>query len=97
MIDYGAIRSTVKPDAVEIDEYSVWLNSDIKEIEMQSEDKTHTEYEFNQVRYTKDEYIMKETQHSNHSLPTLSLHYAKYTKGLQRNDVNGKNLCGINP
>lgn len=57
MIDYGAIRSTVKPDAVEIDEYSVWLNSDIKEIEMQSEDKTHTEYEFNQVRYTKDEYI----------------------------------------
>ena len=57
MIDYGAERSTVKPDAVEIDEYSVWLNSDIKEIEMQSEDKTHTEYEFNQVRYTKDEYI----------------------------------------
>lgn len=57
MIDYGAVRSTVKPDAVEIDEYSVWLNSDIKEIEMQSEDKTHTEYEFNQVRYTKDEYI----------------------------------------
>lgn len=57
MIDYGAVRSTVKPDAVEIDEYSVWLNSDIKEIEMQSEDKTHTEYEFNQVRYIKDEYI----------------------------------------
>ena len=57
MIDYGAVRSTVKPDAVEIDEYSVWLNSDIKEIEMQSEDKTHTEYEFNQVRYKKDEYI----------------------------------------
>lgn len=57
MIDCGAVRSTVKPDAVEIDEYSVWLNSDIKEIEMQSEDKTHTEYEFNQVRYTKDEYI----------------------------------------
>ena len=57
MIGYGAVRSTVKPDAVEIDEYSVWLNSDIKEIEMQSEDKTHTEYEFNLVRYTKDEYI----------------------------------------
>ena len=57
MIVYGAVRSTVKPDAVDIDEYSVWLNSDIKEIEMQSEDKTHTEYEFNQVRYTKDEYI----------------------------------------
>ena len=57
MIDYGTVRSTIKPDKVEIDEYSVWVNSDIKEIEMQSEDKTHTEYEFNQVRYKKDEYI----------------------------------------
>lgn len=57
MIDYGAVRSTVKPDAVEIDEYSVWVNTNITEIVVQSEDKTHTEYEFNQVRYTKDEYI----------------------------------------
>ena len=57
MIDYGRIRSTVKPDEVEIDEYSVWVNSDIKEIEVRSEDESHTEYEFQQVRYTKDEYI----------------------------------------
>lgn len=57
MIDYGKVRSTVKPDAVEIDEYSVWVNSDIKEIDVQSEDEIHTEYEYNQVRYTKDEYI----------------------------------------
>lgn len=57
MIDYGTVRSTVKPDELEIDEYSVWVNSNIKEIEVQSEDESHTEYEFNQVRYTKDEYI----------------------------------------
>lgn len=57
MIDYGTVRSTIKPNAVEIDEYSVWVNSDIKEIEVQSENETHTEYEYNQVRYTKDEYI----------------------------------------
>lgn len=57
MIDYGVVRSTIKPDGVEIDKYSVWVNSDIKEIEVQSEDESHTEYEFNQVRYTKDEYI----------------------------------------
>lgn len=57
MIDYGVVRSTVKPDKVEIDEYSVWVSSDIKEIEVQSENETHTEYEYNQVRYTKDEYI----------------------------------------
>lgn len=57
MIDYGIVRNTVKPDKIEIDEYSVWVNSDTKEIEVQSEDESHTEYEFNQVRYTKDEYI----------------------------------------
>lgn len=57
MIDYGAVRSTVKPEKVEIDEYSVWVNSNIKEIEVQSEDGSHTEYEFNQIRYTKNEYI----------------------------------------
>lgn len=57
MIDYGVVRSTVKPNKIEIDEYSVWVNSDIKEIEVQSEDESHTEYEYNQVRYTKDEYI----------------------------------------
>lgn len=57
MIDYGKVRGTVKPDEVEIDEYSVWVNSDIKEIDVQLEDEIHTEYEYNQVRYTKDEYI----------------------------------------
>lgn len=57
MIDYGKVRSTIKPDKVEIDEYSVWVNTNIKEIVVQLEDKSHTEYEFNQARYTKDEYI----------------------------------------
>lgn len=57
MIDYGVVRSTIKPDKIEIDEYSVWINSNIKEIKVQSEDESHTEYEFNQIRYTKDEYI----------------------------------------
>lgn len=57
MINYGTVRSTLKPDKVEIDEYSVWVNSNINEVEVQSEDETHVEYEYNQVRYTKDEYI----------------------------------------
>ena len=57
MTDYGRVRSTIRPDEKVIDEYSVWVNTDIKEIEVQSEDESHTEYEYNQVRYTKDEYI----------------------------------------
>lgn len=57
MIDYKKVRSTVNPDRVEMDEHSVWINSHIKKIEVQSENESHTEYEYNQVRYTKDEYI----------------------------------------
>lgn len=57
MIDYGRISSTVRPEEKVIDEFSVWINTDIQEVEVTHEDDTHTEYEFNQVQYTKDEYI----------------------------------------
>ena len=57
MTDYGLVRSTIKPDPKTIDEYSVWVNTDIAEIQVDIEGETHTEYEFHQVRYTKDEYI----------------------------------------
>lgn len=59
MIDYGTVRSTIKPDEVEIDECSVWVNTDIGKVEVQLENGsyTDTEYEYNQVCYTKDEYI----------------------------------------
>jgi hypothetical protein len=40
-----------------VDEYSVWINTDIQEVEVNMEDDTHTEFEFNQVQYSKDEYI----------------------------------------
>lgn len=57
MIDYGLVRSTVKPQEVEMDDYSVYVNSDIQRIEVDDGTDTHFEYEFHQVRYTKDEYI----------------------------------------
>lgn len=57
MINYGKIRSTVKPEPIEIDEYSVYINTDISEISVETDGETHTEYEFNQVRYDKNEYI----------------------------------------
>lgn len=57
MIDYGKVRSTVKPDEIEIDEYSVWVNTNIVKVDVQTESEIHTEYEYNQVRYKKDEYI----------------------------------------
>ena len=57
MTDYGKIRSTVKPEPLELDEYSAYVNTDISEITVEIEGEKHTEYEYNQVRYTKDEYI----------------------------------------
>lgn len=57
MIDHGKVRSMVKPEAKVIDEYSVWINTEIQEVEVNFGDNIHTEYEFNQIRYSKNEYI----------------------------------------
>lgn len=58
-------RSTVKPESIEIDAYSVYVNKNIKEIipESTKEDQT-TIYEYDQYIYDKDEYIrtMSEAQ-----------------------------------
>lgn len=71
MINHGKVRSTIKPENMVIDEYSVWMNSNIQEIEVeeeiQTEDgkvekKTHIEYEYDMVQYTKDEVIITQAQ-----------------------------------
>ncbi|MCI9641280.1 MAG: hypothetical protein HFJ98_00570 [Eubacterium sp.] len=41
-----------------MDEYSVWVNENIREIEVTDENGAHTEYEYNQTQYSKDEYIL---------------------------------------
>lgn len=59
MINHGLVRSTIEPEPKEIDAYSVWVNTNIREIQVQYEEEegTHIEYEFNQIQYSKDEYI----------------------------------------
>lgn len=58
-------HSTVKPEPIEIDAYSVYVNKNIKEIipESAEEDQTII-YEYDQYIYDKDEYIrtMSEAQ-----------------------------------
>ena len=49
MIDYGIVKSTVRPEAKVVDEYSVWVNTDIVE--------TADGWEYHMVQHTKDEYI----------------------------------------
>ena len=49
MKDYGFVQSGVKPEEKVVDEYSVWVNTDIAE--------TADGWEYHMVQYTKDEYI----------------------------------------
>ena len=55
------VHSMTKPLNKVIDEYSVYINTDIKEVTVEHGVEpwktTCTEYEFNQTQYTKDEYI----------------------------------------
>ncbi len=63
MIDYGKVRSTVKPDEIVIDEFSVWQHTDIQEIsENVGEENEFVGYEFNMVQYDKNEFILKQAK-----------------------------------
>lgn len=57
MIDYGKVRSAAKPQPIEIDECSVWVNTDIRAVK----DGKFIGYEYGLKRYDKNEYIL---QHS---------------------------------
>ena len=49
MTDYGTVQSAVRPDEKVVDEYSVWVNTEITQ--------TSDGWEYHMVQYTKDEYI----------------------------------------
>lgn len=51
------VRSMKIPEAKVIDNHFVYVNTDIREITVTYGERTYTEYEFNQTRYSKDEYI----------------------------------------
>ena len=58
MTDYGKTRSTVKPEAMVIDENSVLINTNITEFtDKVGEDQEMHGYEYNMTQYGKDEYI----------------------------------------
>lgn len=62
MISHGKVRSNVKPEITVIDDYSVWVSSDIKEItvsDIETKEK-HIEYEYDLVQYDIKEYILQQ-------------------------------------
>lgn len=61
MVDYGKVRSTVKPESIVIDDFSVWQHTNIQEAsENVGEENEFKGFEFNMVQYTKDEFILQQ-------------------------------------
>lgn len=66
MVDYGKVRSTVKPEPIVIDDFSVWQHTDIQKIsENIGEENEFVGYEFNMVQYDKNEFILKQAEENN--------------------------------
>ena len=58
MVNHGAVRSTVKPKELVIDEFSAWINSNTIEVsENVGEDNEFIGYQYDCTQYEKDEYI----------------------------------------
>ncbi|WP_251855342.1 hypothetical protein [Enterococcus italicus] len=53
MINHGKVQSTVKPQAIEIDDNSVWIAENVQEVKTEEFEG----YEYDLTQYTKDEYI----------------------------------------
>lgn len=65
MVNYGRVRSSVKPEPIVIDEFSVWQHTDIQEIsENIGEENEFVGYEYNMIQYEKDEFILKQATES---------------------------------
>ncbi|MBD5383742.1 MAG: hypothetical protein HDR72_01915 [Ruminococcaceae bacterium] len=57
MTDYGIVKFSTKPEPIKIDEYSVWVHTDIKPFEEEIEGEVFTGYTAHMVQYDKDEYL----------------------------------------
>lgn len=62
MIDHGIVESNTLPEAIVVDEFSVWEATDIEEFqtEVETEEETEpmTHYRYQLKQYTKDDYIL---------------------------------------
>lgn len=59
MVDHGRVESNVRPNRLELDEFSVWVAENIKEEQREMEDETETIFTYDLKQYTKDEYILE--------------------------------------
>lgn len=58
MINYGKVRSTIKPESIVIDEFSVWQHTNIQPVsENVGKENEFVGFEYEMIQYDKDEFI----------------------------------------
>ena len=61
MINYGKVRSTIKPEPIVIDEFSVWQHTNIQPVsENVGEENEFVGFEYEMVQYDKNEFILNQ-------------------------------------
>lgn len=61
MINYGKVRSTIKPEPIVIDEFSVWQHTNIQPVsENVGEENEFMGFEYEMIQYVKDEFILNQ-------------------------------------
>lgn len=73
MQNYGLTKSSIKPQPIEFDEYNVWVNSDIKKInENIGQDNEFIGFQFNMVKYSKDEFIKLQAENQKNLIERIN-------------------------
>lgn len=58
MTNYGKVKSSFRPQEIEITSNNVFIASNIEEYEDSFENETITGYQYDYISYSKDEYIL---------------------------------------
>lgn len=83
MKDYGLTKSTIKPEPFKMDEYSVYICTDIKPFEEEIDGETFTGYSYHMVQYDKDEYIMLQQQKIDEEITNTQLALCEIVEGME--------------
>lgn len=83
MKDYGLTKSTVKPEPFKMDEYSVYICTDIEPFEEEIDGETFTGWQYKMVQYSKDEYILLQQQKIDEEITNTQLALCEIVEGME--------------
>ena len=81
MVDYGKVKSTVKPEPIVIDEFSVWQNTNIQAVsENVGEENEFVGFEYNMIQFTKDEFILQQAAQNTELGEGMQCHLTAFSR-----------------